>query len=63
MLVDDRDSKLSDVAERMGVKSNYASQYKRRLLAQGIIGESGRDSVRFDMPVFRDFLQEHLEEL
>lgn len=56
MLDDEGDSSLSDIAERMGVKSNYASQYKRRLIEQGVIGERDRGYVGFDMPLFREYL-------
>ncbi len=56
MLQDEGESELADIAKRMGVKSNYASQYKRRLLAQGIIGERGRSHVDFDLPMFREYL-------
>lgn len=41
----------------MGVASNYASQYKR-LLEDGVIGERGRGLVGFDIPAFREFLNE-----
>ena len=44
--------------KRMGVASNYASQYKRRLLEDGVIGERGRGLVGFDIPAFREFLNE-----
>lgn len=58
MLDDPVESRLADVAKRMGVKSNYASKYKSRLLAQGVIGERGRSSVfAFEMPGFREFLE------
>lgn len=60
MLPDERESALADIAARMGVKSNYASQYKRRLLEQGVIGEYCKGYVRFDMPAFREYLQERL---
>lgn len=62
MLPDVKDSSLAAVSQRMGVKSNYASQYKRRLLTQGIIGEYSKGYVRFDMPVFRDYLEQRLKE-
>lgn len=39
----------------MGVASNYASQYKRRLLEDGVIGERRRG---FDIPAFREFLSQ-----
>lgn len=38
---------------RMGVASNYASQYKRRLLE-----ERGRVLVSFNVPAFKEFLSE-----
>ena len=62
MLPDAKESSLAAIAQRMGVKSNYASQYKRRLLTQGIIGEYCKGYVRFDMPVFREYLQQRLAE-
>ena len=42
----------------MGFASNYASQYKRRLLEDGVIGERGRGLVGFDIPAFKEFLSE-----
>lgn len=42
----------------MGVASNYASQYKRRLHEDGVIGKRGRGLVGFDIPAFREFLSE-----
>lgn len=61
MLQDDDVSSLADVAARMGVKSNYASQYKRRLLEQGVIGEPQRGYVRFELPMLREYLMERLD--
>ena len=60
MLPDGKESRMSDVTHRMGVTSNYASQYRRRLLEDGVIGERGRGSVGFDIPAFREFLVERL---
>lgn len=61
MLPDAEVSSLADVAERMGVKSNYASQYKRRLLEQGVIGEPQKGYVRFELPMFREYLEMRLK--
>lgn len=58
MLPDSGPSRVSKIAKRMGVASNYASQYKRRLLEDGVIGERGRGLVGFDIPAFREFLNE-----
>lgn len=60
MLEDEGDSRLADIAQRLGVKSNYASQYKRRLLEQGVLGERGRGYVGFELPMFREYLVERL---
>lgn len=58
MLENPDDSRVSDIAKRMGVRSNYASQYKRRLLEDGVIGERGRGIVGFDIPAFRELLMQ-----
>lgn len=58
MLPDSGPSRVSEIAKRMDVASNYASQYKRRLLEDGVIGERGRGLVGFDIPAFREFLSE-----
>ena len=55
MLPDSGPSRVSEIAKRMGVASNYTSQYKRRLLEDGVIGERGRGLVGFDIPAFREF--------
>lgn len=56
MLEDQDVSSVADIAQRMGVASNYASQYRARLVEQGIIGARGRGKVAFDMPHFKGFL-------
>lgn len=58
MAQDEGDSKLTDVAQRLGKSNSYAAQYKNRLLEQGVIGtrESGR--LGFELPVMREFLLE-----
>lgn len=57
MLEDAHASDLSDIARRMGVKSNYAAQYKKRLLLAGVIAERG-GSLAFDIPGFREYLED-----
>lgn len=57
MLPDEGDSSIADIASRMGVKSNYASQYKSRLFAFGVIGDRGRGYVGFDIPGFKEYLR------
>ena len=58
MLDDEGDeSSLPDIARRMDKKSNYASQYKRRLLAQGIIEDRGHGMVSIEVPQFKEYLR------
>lgn len=58
MLLDPEESRLTDIASRLGEASNYTSTYKRRLIEQGVIGERGPSYVAFELPGFRDYLQE-----
>lgn len=41
MLDDERESRTTDIASRLGETTNYASTYKRRLIKRGVIGERG----------------------
>ena len=61
MLPDPDVSRMSDIAERMGVTTNYANQYRARLIEQGIVGTRGRGKLGFDMPMLRDYLIRHQE--
>ena len=61
MLPDRHESRLADIAERLGKGSNYVSTYKRRLVEQGVITELGRGVVTFDLPGFREYLEERAE--
>lgn len=61
MLPDEGTSSIADVAKRMGVSSNYASQYRSRLIEQGVIGSRGRGKVAFDMPFFREYVANQAE--
>lgn len=56
MLQDTDESRLSEVASRLGRGTNYASTYKSRLLKQGVIEESG-GAFTFALPFFREFLE------
>lgn len=39
MLDDERESRTTDIASRLGETTNYTSTYKRRLIEPGVIGE------------------------
>lgn len=62
MLLDPRESRLADLAERLGEGSNYVSTYKRRLVERGVIAELARGVVAFDLPGFREYLAERVAE-
>lgn len=62
MLPDGRESRMSVIAQRMGVSTGYAAKYKSRLLALGLIREVGRGLVTFDMPGFRHYVEQRAEE-
>lgn len=48
--------RLSGIAAGMGVSNGYASKYKARLLASGVIGERARGVCGFDIPGFRSYV-------
>ncbi len=59
MAHDDRPSRMGNIATRLGVDANYASQYRLRLLAAGVIRSAGHGLVDFELPYLRDYLQDH----
>ncbi len=60
MLADSRESRIADIAGRMGVESRYASKYRSRLLAAGVIEQVSRGVVHFALPGFREFATQEL---
>jgi hypothetical protein len=61
MAEDDDDSSTRDIGQRLGATPALVSRYRSRLLAQGVIGESGYGRVRFELPMLREYLQGHPE--
>jgi hypothetical protein len=59
MAVDSGPSRMADVAERLHVDKNYASQYRLRLLDSELIAPAGHGYVDFALPYLREYLQEH----
>ncbi|MDO4290221.1 MAG: ATP-binding protein [Eggerthellaceae bacterium] len=57
---EDEESDLADIARRMGKKSNYASQYKRRLVAQGIVEDRGHGVLAIEVPLFKEYLRKRM---
>ena len=62
MAQDETESKIADIAKRMGVSSQYAGTYRRRLIAQGIIAPAGRGKLVFALPMLRELLLERLND-
>jgi len=56
MLQDKAESKISDITVRLGWKSNSISQYRLRLIKQGVIEEYGRGKVQFALPLLKEYL-------
>ena len=47
---------VSEVAAAMGKSHSYATQYKKRLLDQGVISQGADGRVTFELPLMRDYL-------
>jgi hypothetical protein len=59
MAQDDGLSRTGKIAERMGVTAQYAGEYRRRLIRDGIIESAGHGLVRFTIPYTAEHLREH----
>lgn len=59
MAADDGPSTMSDIAQRLGVNSQCAGNYRRRLIDAEIITSSGYGQVDFELPYMREYLREH----
>ena len=62
MLSDREFSRMGTIAERLGVSTGYASQYRTRLLSAGAICEVGRGRVAFAFPGLREYVAERVED-
>ncbi|MFZ2757102.1 MAG: ATP-binding protein [Atopobiaceae bacterium] len=61
MLDDEGDSRIADIRGRLGKSSSQIAQYRKRLMDAGVIGARSRGFVGFDLPLFREFLEEKPE--
>ena len=62
MLSDKNYSKVSDIAQRMGVTPKYAGEYRRRLIAHGLISSIGHGKVTYDLPMLREYLLTYINQ-
>lgn len=58
MSLDDDDSALRDIADRMRISSKNAGVFRIRLLAQGVIEAPARGKLRYAIPFSRDYCRE-----
>ena len=59
MAHDNGPSKMADIQRRLDVDINYASQYRRRLIAAELIHPTRRGYVDFALPYLREYLRDH----
>ena len=59
MSKDDGPSRMADIAERMGVDTQYAGTYRRRLIEAEMIRPTGRGFVDYELPYIREYLRAH----
>lgn len=62
MLEDSGDSTIADITRRLDRSSSQVAQYRKRLIDAGIIGRRARGVIGFDLPFFKEYLQERLED-
>ena len=61
MAQDEGPSSMGEIATRLGVSANYASQYRLRLIEADVVEAVGHGRVDFVTPHLRDYLREHDE--
>lgn len=54
---DDGPSRMQDIARRLGVDASYAGQYRRRLIAAGLVAPAGYGKVDVAIPYLREHLR------
>ena len=59
MSTDDGPSRMSDVAARMGVDSQYAGNYRKRLIDAEMIRPTSHGFVDYELPYMREYLRSH----
>ncbi|MBM6778779.1 AAA family ATPase [Collinsella tanakaei] len=57
MVDDEGESRIANIAARMGVTQDYAQKYRRRLLDAGVIEQVRRGYVRYAVPYLDSYLR------
>ena len=58
MTLDEKESSMQDIYQRLKVDSSYANVYRTRLIQSGIIQQRRRGFVEFAVPYLKDYLKE-----
>lgn len=59
MSADDGPSRMSDIAARMSVDSQYAGNYRKRLIDAEMIRPTSHGYVDYELPYMREYLRSH----
>ena len=59
MSTDDGPSRMLDIAARMGVDSQYAGTYRKRLIDAEMIRPTSHGYVDYELPYMREYLRSH----
>ncbi|GAA3523674.1 ATP-binding protein [Corynebacterium pilbarense] len=59
MSADDGPSRMSEIATRMGVDSQYAGKYRKRLIDAEMIRPTSHGFVDYELPYMREYLRSH----
>ena len=62
MAQDKTESKIADIAERLGKTVQEISVYRRRLLKAEVIAATGHGKLSFVLPYIQEFIANELEE-
>ena len=57
MSLDDNPSRMSEIAQRMGVSDDYAQKYRKRLIGSGVIEPARRGYVQFAVLYLAGYLK------
>jgi len=61
MAVDREASSMANIKDRMNVSEGYASQYRIRLIEQGLIVPTARGKVEFAIPMTREYIEKRFD--
>lgn len=53
--------KIEDIRKKLNMESNEFNPYRKRLIDKGIISGEERGYVRFELPMFEEYVRDHME--